>query len=70
VRENGRQFVQHKFEAERIDNTSILTWYPISDKTRVDVVRKITRSDMQLFDDIVNFGEILGESSTGYMAKR
>ncbi len=52
VRENTKQFVQHKFEDERIDETSKITWYPISAVNRIDYVRMITRSEMQLNDGI------------------
>jgi len=56
VLENGRQFVQHKFGEERIDESSQLSWYPISTTTRTDVVRMITRNDMQLKDSPFSFG--------------
>ena len=46
VLENQRQFVQHKFGEERIDESAHVSWYPISTKTRVDVVKMITRTDM------------------------
>jgi len=50
VLENSRQFVQHKFGEMRIEESSHLKWYPISTKTRTDVVKMITRTDMQLND--------------------
>ena len=34
--ENSIQFVEHKFEGERIDASSAITWYPLSSKTRVE----------------------------------
>ena len=52
VRENSRQFVQHKFQNERLDDSSRITWYPISAINRIDVVKMITRSEIQLNDGI------------------
>lgn len=70
VRENGKAFVQHKFEDERIDDASRMIWYPISSLNRLDNVRLITRSDMQLSDNIFNMGDLMNEEKKGYMAHR
>lgn len=66
VRENNRAFVQHKFGEERINDKSQLKWYPISNVSRVDVVRMITRSDMLLNDSIMNIGSLQTEKNFGY----
>ena len=60
--ENGIQFVEHKFEGERIDANSAITWYPLSPKTRVDIVRMVTRSDMMLNDHVAHIGDIFVEN--------
>ena len=70
VLENGRQFVQYKFGEERIDQSAKVSWYPISSRTRVDMVRMITRNDMSLDDDPMNLGGIFVDSTTGYELER
>jgi len=63
VLENGRQFVQHKFGPARIDESAKHSWYPISSKTRADVVRMIKRNDMALYDHAINFAEVRLDSA-------
>ena len=60
--ENGIQFVEHKFEGERIEANSAITWYPLASKGRIDIVRMITRSDMMLNDHVYRIGDIFAEN--------
>ena len=71
VLENEKQFVQYKFEEERLNQSSKTTWYPISSKTRIDYVRMITRKDMKLNDDwFANIGDVFVEEEIGFLAER
>ena len=69
VLENEKQFVQYKFEDDRLDRTSKTAWFPISAKNRIDYVRMITRSDMKLNDDwFANIGDVFVEEEIGFVA--
>lgn len=69
VFENDRQFLQHKFgRNDRMDKSSKVYWYPLSSQTRLDYVRMITRSDVDLSDGFAGLGDFFREHETGFVA--
>ena len=47
---NSKNFVQHRFDDDRIQSTSNVFWYPISASSRLEYLIKISRNTMQLND--------------------
>ena len=48
--ENSRNFVAHKFESSRVEETAEIKWYALNGLNRNDYVNMITRSEMIMHD--------------------
>ena len=64
---NEARFIQHKFGEERIEKKSKLTWHALNYNIRTDVVKLITRSELQLGDSIYNVAGLMNERENVYM---
>lgn len=64
---NTKDFVQHKFESDRIEASSKIVWFPVSVASRMDYVVKLTRSTMQLNDSQFSIGSLTAEDETGFI---
>ena len=58
---NDARFIQHKFGENRVEKKSQLAWYALNYNTRVDVPKIVTRSDVQLGDNIYNIAGLFDE---------
>ena len=70
VLENEKRFITHKFDEERIEQSSNLKWFPISQRNRIDYVKTLSRTDMQIDDSALNIGSLKTESDTGFYFDR
>ena len=64
--ENEKKFVQHKFGKDRVDAKSTTRFFPMNYNSRLDYVKMIYRSDVQLSDSIKDFGGLMTEYDTAY----
>ena len=63
---NSKNFVQHKFEEDRIEATSKVAWFPISEGIRIDYVIKLTRTRMLLNDSQFSFKGLMMQEDAGF----
>ena len=64
--ENERKFISHKFGGSRIDEKSTIRLYPVNYKSRLDVVKKIYRAEVDLSDKAFNVAGLRDEHETAY----
>lgn len=67
---NQKKFVQHKFDEERIDRHSTLTWYPLNPDARTDYANEIIRTELELADGMFNLGNLFPYKDKGFFMQR
>ena len=67
--ENEAKFIQHKFGEDRVEEKSTTRFFPLNYDSRVDFVRIIFRSEVQVIDSIHDFGGITKEFESAYFVE-
>ena len=64
--ENIKRFIQHDFEEDRIEKSSVLHWHPLSPDVRTDTVNLIQRQSMIMNDYRMNIGSLMYDDEMGF----
>ena len=67
---NQRKFYQHKFDDNRIQQTSETLWLPMNFFTRTEYVIQTTRTELELNDNLLNIGGLMTEHHYGFFNAR
>ena len=63
---NEARFIQHKFGQDRVERKSSLSWYALSNNSRKQFVKLITRSKLQLGDSVFNLAGFMDENESTF----
>ena len=63
---NTKSFIQHEFNDKRIAKRASLKWWALSEKQRIDQVRMISRTKINLNDYQWDIGNFLQENEEGF----
>ena len=64
--ENIKVFIQHGFEEERIEQSSVMVWHPLSPDVRTDTIYIVQRKSVIMNDYRFNVGSLLHDDEIGF----